>query len=95
MKDDNDYDEEVFYPDDMEHLAKALCRAKQEFENYFQEQGMDGIWWEIEMTGYTMSGVDFPDRKKDKLVMTFNVEEDDDDEEDIEDKIRRSYDGIR
>lgn len=62
-----DYD---WYDEDMEHLSKAMLRAKEAFENYFKEQGLDGAYWTLNLTGYTLTTGDF--KPLDKIEMKFD-----------------------
>jgi hypothetical protein len=39
-------------PSDMEHLFKALIKARDAFEAYFEEQGLEGAYWSVDFEGY-------------------------------------------
>ncbi len=56
----DDYD---WYDENMDSLAKAMLKAKQAFNDYFDRMGLDGAYWELELTGYVLSN-DFDRWKK-------------------------------
>ena len=50
--DKDDYD---WYDDDMDTLAKAMLKAQEAFNDYFDRMGLDGAYWELELTGYVLT----------------------------------------
>ncbi len=56
----DDYD---WYDEDMDTLAKAMLKAQEAFNDYFDKMGLDGAYWELELTGYVLS-TDFDRWKK-------------------------------
>ncbi len=60
--------------DDLKMLSEAMIEAKESFENYFQERGIDGAYFDIVMEGFVLD-IDF---NKWKSIKIERVELDDD-----------------
>ena len=41
--------------EDLLKLSEAMLEAKQAFEDYFEEQGLDAAYWALDLKGYTLS----------------------------------------
>ena len=47
--------EVIYYDDDVEHLCKAMLKAQEAFNEYFEEQSIDGAYFSLYLTGYVLS----------------------------------------
>lgn len=70
-----DREEDLFYEQDMELLSKAMLTANEAFNEFFEEQGLDGAFFDVEMTGYVLS-TNFERMRK--VDMDFMLPQDDD-----------------
>lgn len=44
-----------WYDHDMEHLAKAMLKAQEAFNQYFDDQSLDGAYWDLRLKGHKLS----------------------------------------
>lgn len=70
-----DEEEDLFYEDNMELLSKAMLEANQAFNEFFEEEGLDGAYFDLKMTGFVLD-VNFEPMKK--VDMEFMLPRDDD-----------------
>ncbi len=69
--------EEFWYDEEKEHLTKALLKAQQAFNTYFDKQGLDGAYFDIELTGY-LRNTDLTKRlQKIEINPYYNFEQED------------------
>jgi len=47
--------EEFEEEDEVMMLCGAMLRAKESFDEYFNEKGLDGAYWALYLTGYTLT----------------------------------------
>lgn len=64
-----------WYDHNMEELSKAMLKAKEAFEEHFEEKGMDGAYWDLELTGYVLTS-NFERCKKVEMDFTFKEKND-------------------
>ena len=41
-------------PSDEAHLFNAMEAAKNAFEKYFEDEGLDGVYWQLAMDGHVL-----------------------------------------
>lgn len=53
--------------DNTVELTKAMFKAKEAFEKYFEDQGYDAAYWALDLKGYVLS-MDFKPLEKVKMM---------------------------
>ena len=71
-----DKEKDFWFDDDKKVLVEAMLEAEKRFKEYINDElGLDGAYWDIELTGYVLSSHDFS--KMEKVEMG-RIEDDDD-----------------
>lgn len=63
-------EETDYYEENVEVLAKAMLEAKKRFDEYFEENGLDGAFWDLKLEGIVLTQ-DFEPWKR--ITMDFNL----------------------
>jgi len=53
-----EFDNIDWYDTDKEHLMKAMLKAEESFQEYFDENDLDGAFFDLKMVGFVL-GSDF------------------------------------